>query len=105
MTTSETPPGMAGLADSSFLGRNVRESAPNSVRNQAEFLRDPRADRAPHLRLVPPPRPPRPRLREVRVTAVAGRYPYGGITRSFQLTDHGVDELIALAERLEARRS
>jgi hypothetical protein len=59
------------------------------------------------LRLVergtPPMPPARPRLREVRLTALAGRYPYGGITRSFQLTDHGLDELIATAERLEAR--
>ena len=59
-----------------------------------------------HLRLVAPPAPPRPRrLIEVRLTAIAGLYPYGGVTRSFQLTDHGLDELIAHAERLEARRA
>jgi len=63
---------------------------------------------APRLRLVttppPPPMPPaRPRLREVRITALAGRYPYGGVTRSFQLTDLSLDELLAHAERLEAR--
>jgi hypothetical protein len=61
----------------------------------------------PHLRLVergtPPMPPARPRPREVRLTALAGRYPYGGITRSFQLTDHGLDELIATAEQLESR--
>jgi hypothetical protein len=47
---------------------------------------------------------PSPRLREVRLTAIAGRYPYDGVTRSFQLTDHGLDELLAHAERLEAGR-
>jgi hypothetical protein len=61
----------------------------------------------PRLRIIsretPPIPPARPRLREVRVTALAGRYPYGGVTRSFQLTDHGLDELIATAERLERR--
>jgi hypothetical protein len=56
-------------------------------------------------RETPPMPPARPRLREVRLTAIAGRYPYGGITRSFQLTVHGLDELIAIAERLEARRA
>jgi hypothetical protein len=55
----------------------------------------------PRLRIIS--RETAPRLREVRVTALAGRYPYGGVTRSFQLTDHGLDELIATAERLERR--
>lgn len=41
--TSETPPGMAGLADSSFPGGNVRESAPNSAPNQVNLLRNPAA--------------------------------------------------------------
>jgi hypothetical protein len=41
--TSETPPGMAGLADSSFPGGNVRESAPNSAPNQGNLLRNPAA--------------------------------------------------------------
>jgi hypothetical protein len=41
--TSETPPGTAGLADSSFPGGNFRETAPNSVPYQAEILRNPRA--------------------------------------------------------------
>ena len=59
---------------------------------------------APLLRVVTPMPPSRPRLREVRLTAIAGSYPYGGITRSFQLTDHGLDELIAIAAWLEARR-
>ena len=65
---------------------------------------------APRLRLVttppPPPMPPaRPRLREVRITALAGRYPYGGVTKSFALSDQSLAALIAFAERLEARSS
>jgi hypothetical protein len=58
----------------------------------------------PSLRLIPPMPPARPRLREVRLTALAGRYPNGGITRSFQLTDLDLGLLIATAERLEGRR-
>jgi hypothetical protein len=42
--TSETPPGMAGLAKS-IPGGNIRETVPNSVPNQAEILRNPRAVR------------------------------------------------------------
>jgi hypothetical protein len=36
---------MAGLADSSFPGGNVRENAPNSIPDQANLLRNPRAVR------------------------------------------------------------
>jgi hypothetical protein len=50
--TCETPPGMAGLADSSFPGGNIRESAPNSAPNQAEILRDPAAVREARLWLI-----------------------------------------------------
>jgi hypothetical protein len=42
--TCETPPGMAGLAKS-VPGGNFRESAPNSVPDQASLLRNPRAVR------------------------------------------------------------
>jgi hypothetical protein len=42
--TCETPPGMAGLAKS-VPGGNTRETGPNSVPNQAEILRNPRAVR------------------------------------------------------------
>lgn len=55
----------------------------------------------PHLRLVPPC--PTPRPIEVRLTAIAGLYPYGGVTRSFQLRDRrDLDRLIEVAERMEA---
>jgi hypothetical protein len=50
--TCETPPGMAGFADSSFPGGNIRESAPNSAPNQAEILRDPAAVREARLWLI-----------------------------------------------------
>jgi hypothetical protein len=55
-------------------------------------------ERAPHLRLVPPCPP---RRIEVRLTAIAGLYPYGGVTRSFQLTHRDLAVLIDTAERLE----
>ena len=42
---------MAGLADSSFPGWKVRESAPNSAPNQAEISRGPRGAREARLRL------------------------------------------------------
>jgi hypothetical protein len=38
-------PRRAGLAESSFPGGNIRESAPNSAPDQAEILRNPRAVR------------------------------------------------------------
>jgi hypothetical protein len=40
--TSETPPGMAGLAKS-VPGGNIREIAPNLEPNQVSILRNPRA--------------------------------------------------------------
>jgi len=42
--TSETPPGVAGLAKS-VPGGNIREIAPNFAPDQAEILRNPRAVR------------------------------------------------------------
>jgi hypothetical protein len=56
------------------------------------------------LRLVPPAPPPRPRRRiEVRIAAADWRAPYGR-SRAFRLTHDDLDELIAFALRLEARR-
>jgi hypothetical protein len=66
----------------------------------------------PRLRIVSRETPPCPR--RGRGCARFGSPPspgvtlmeaYGGITRSIQLTDHGLGELIAIAERLEARRA
>jgi hypothetical protein len=53
-----------------------------------------------HLRLVPPE--PRPRRLEVRINAIEARYPYGR-SRVFRLTHDDLDELIAVALRMERR--
>ena len=58
---------------------------------------------APHLRLVPPMPPPRPRHIDVRISATCGRAPIGR-TRSLKLTESDLDSLLEAAERLEARR-
>src|SRR6476646_7013213 len=49
--TSETPPGMAGLAES-VPGGNFRETAQNSAPNQAKILRNPRAVKEARLELL-----------------------------------------------------
>jgi hypothetical protein len=54
-----------------------------------------------HLRLVPPT-PPRPRRIDVRISASAGRAPYGR-SRISRLADFDLERLIATAESLEAR--
>ena len=56
----------------------------------------------PYLRLVPPPSPPRPRRLEVRITVADGRSPYGR-SRVFRLAHDDLDELIAVAMRMERR--
>jgi hypothetical protein len=56
----------------------------------------------PYLRLVP--REPLPRRIDVRISAADGRAPTGR-SRAFRLSDHGLDELLAHAERLERRSS
>jgi hypothetical protein len=60
-----------------------------------------------HLRLVdlrPVDRaPPAPRL-AVRISAFAARGGPFGHSRSFRLTEHDIDELLLLAERLENGR-
>jgi hypothetical protein len=57
---------------------------------------------APHLRLVPRPGPRRPRRIEVRIAAADQRALYGR-SRAFRLTHDDLDELIAVAMRMEAR--
>ena len=54
----------------------------------------------PHLRLVP--RQPQPRRIDVKISAADTRSPIGR-TRIFRLTDHDFEQLIATAERFEAR--
>ncbi len=56
---------------------------------------------APHLRLVPRP-PPRPRRLEVRISVADGRAPIGR-SRAFRLTHDDLDDLIAIAMRMERR--
>jgi hypothetical protein len=55
-----------------------------------------------HLRLVPPPSPPRPRRLEIRISVADARGPYGR-TRIFRLSEHDFEQLIVTAERFEAR--
>jgi hypothetical protein len=56
----------------------------------------------PRLRLVEkPPLAPR-RYLSVRISVLDGRSAFGR-SRAFHLSDHGLDDLLAHAERLEAR--
>jgi hypothetical protein len=55
--------------------------------------------RHPRLRLVPPPRP---RRIEVRFHVIDGRSPFGR-SRVFRLAESDIDELIAIATRMERR--
>ena len=57
-----------------------------------------------HLRLIPAPSPPRPRPRriDVRFHVSDGRSAFGR-SRAFRLTHDALDELIAVAMRMEQR--
>jgi hypothetical protein len=55
----------------------------------------------PHLRLVEPAPPPRPRRIDVRISVADGRAPYGR-SRAFRLDERDVEKLIDHALRLEA---
>ena len=57
----------------------------------------------PYLRRVPPEPQPRCRL-AVRINVLDGRSPVGR-SRSFRLTHDELDELIAVAMRMEGRRA
>jgi hypothetical protein len=99
--TREGPP-REGSADGPdegvcFGGEHPPDKAPAQT-NQAEIIAFPHR-RARRTR----PRQRPPRRIEVRLTAIAGLYPYGGVTRSFELTQADLDELIAIALRLEER--
>ncbi|MGH6845952.1 MAG: hypothetical protein ACREC0_00520 [Methylocella sp.] len=57
-----------------------------------------------HLRLVDGrAHPPRQRRLDVRITVRDGHEPFGR-SRGFRISDHDLDELIATAARMEARR-
>ncbi|PNE10330.1 MAG: hypothetical protein CR217_14890 [Beijerinckiaceae bacterium] len=55
-----------------------------------------------HLRLVPPAPPPRPRRINVRIVVSSARMPIGR-SRVFRLAESDIDDLIAVAMRMEAR--
>jgi hypothetical protein len=55
-----------------------------------------------HLRLVPPAPRPRPRRLDVRIHVLDGRCP-NGRAGPFHLTDRDLDELVAIAGRMERR--
>jgi hypothetical protein len=57
------------------------------------------APRHSHLRLVPPP--PRRRC-ETRIVVSSARLPIGR-SRAFRLAESDIDELIAIAQRMEQR--
>jgi hypothetical protein len=107
-----TPPSREGpprWGDAAGSSKGICLSAspsgtPSSQKDQAQIERDPRAGRAPHLRLVPPAPPPRPRHLAVRITAFDGRVPIGR-TRAIRLTPDDAKRLIDAALRLEATRA
>jgi hypothetical protein len=103
------PPG--GEGDPPISSRLPGIDSPDTSRAecaaQAEIVAFPRAERArlhhdgAVLQFRPRHRPPTTPRTEVRVIAV-GFSPYGGITRSFELTERGLAQLLETAERLEA---
>jgi hypothetical protein len=103
MIPSEPNPASAAARTGSgaicFGGEQFPDSAPTQKYQAQNLVR--RFGVRPHLRLVPPPSPPRPRRLEVRITASDGRAPYGR-SRAFRLHD-GLDELIAVIMRMERR--
>ncbi len=56
-----------------------------------------------HFRLVPAAVPPRPRRLEARFHVLDGRSAFGR-SRAFRLTHDELDELIAVAMRMERRQ-
>jgi hypothetical protein len=94
MTHASEGPPRVGCADGPevvcFGGEQFPDSAP-AQKNQAQI------GRAPHLRLVPPAPPPRPRL-VVRISAFRDREPVGR-TRPLMLRESDLAWLIEEAER------
>ena len=68
---------------------NLQANSPSQGPAQAQIVR-----------LV---RPPRPRRLEVQISARLGRAPIGR-TRTLQLSDHAVEQLVDFALQLEGRR-
>ncbi|PNE11329.1 MAG: hypothetical protein CR217_09315 [Beijerinckiaceae bacterium] len=104
MTQTRTRPGGAESGDTCLLGsERFPDSAP-AQKYQAQNLVRRFGVRPPYLRVVAPTPPPRPRRLEVRISAADGRAPYGR-SRPFRLTHDDLDELIAVALRIEGRRA
>jgi hypothetical protein len=105
-TKAPSPGGEGGALDRlSFPGGND-----NRLSTPPQKFQAPSSDRAVrgadapfprHLRLVAPR--PQPRY-EVRIAVSAARTPVGR-SRTFHLAESDIDELIAIALRLEARRA
>ena len=117
---AESPRPGGGSGDhgmSSFCGDDLQATTTRQSPTQAQNLVR-RSGARPPLRLVlgtlptnatksgPPPQPPRPRrhLLAVRISAFAGSAPHCR-SRPFRLTHDDLDELIAVAMRMEGRRA
>jgi hypothetical protein len=84
-----------------FGGEQSPDSAPTQKYQAQNLVR--RFGVRPHLRLVPPQSPPRPRRLDVRISVADGRSAFGR-SRVFRLTHDDLDELIAVAMRMERRQ-
>jgi hypothetical protein len=96
-----------GLEETSCLSADYPKIAPNRPRTQAIIAAIEEPDRArarlkylARLRLVvPPASPPRRRL-AARISVLDGRVAFGR-SRAFRLAESDIDELIAIAQRME----
>jgi hypothetical protein len=99
MTPDKPNPARTGSGDavclSSSSAADVRIDRPPRPNPQAE-------NRAPNLRIVPSPSPPRPRRLDVRISVADARSPIGR-TGIFRLYPQDIERLIDALERLEAR--
>jgi hypothetical protein len=103
MLREKPPPGQEDgfsvLSSAGYL--DYSENRPPRPNTQAETAQNMRENRAPHLRLVEPPRPPLPRRLEVQIAVADGRAPIGR-SRLFRLYPQDIERLIDAFERLEA---
>jgi hypothetical protein len=85
---------------SSFGGVDLQANIPNQAPAQEENRASEITGARGHLRLVP--RQLRPRRHEVRIVVSSACMPYGR-SRAFRLAHDELDELIAVATRMERR--
>jgi hypothetical protein len=100
MTPDPNPARAGGAAESGKHHKRLASDVPGF--KQAAPTAQDKNRGAPHLRLVPPCPPPRPRRIAVQITARDGPSPYGR-TRPFHLTYDELFELIAVVERMDRR--